>query len=50
MAQIKAQRLVLPHSQPGGWKSIRRRSTSGQERGGRASRLLTSQGKGCILT
>ncbi|WDD36969.1 hypothetical protein PQG02_34630 (plasmid) [Nostoc sp. UHCC 0926] len=50
MAQRKAQRLVLPYSQPGGWECIPRGSTSGQERGGGASRLLTSQGKGCILT
>ncbi|MEH2283524.1 MAG: hypothetical protein V7K90_19695 [Nostoc sp.] len=57
MALRKAQRLMSPRSQPGGWERILRGGASRQERGGGASangfpasRLGTSLGKDCILT
>ncbi|MEH1981277.1 MAG: hypothetical protein V7L27_18760 [Nostoc sp.] len=57
MALRKAQRLVLPRSQPLGWECIQRGSASRQPPGGGASqnpfpawRLGTSQGKGYIFS
>ncbi|MEH1766077.1 MAG: helix-turn-helix domain-containing protein, partial [Nostoc sp.] len=57
MALRKAQRLVLPRSQPLGWECIQRGSASRQPSGGGASqnpfpawRLGTSQGKGYIFS
>ncbi|MHC5857113.1 hypothetical protein [Nostoc sp.] len=57
MALRKAERLVSPRSQSEDWECILRGSASGQATGGGASqnrfpasRLGTSQSKGCVLT
>ncbi|WP_335210974.1 hypothetical protein [Nostoc sp.] len=46
MAPRKAQRLVLPRSQPPGWECIPRGSTSRQKRGGGSPPRMGSQPPG----